>query len=446
MNARDEVLWQLAGADLPGWQSKSASTYRPSHDNADPRDVDLAHALYRCVLKNLGLLRHLTEHYAGRPINRIDPSVQMVLAIGIAQLRFFDRLPPYAVVDQAVNQTKRMKLGKAGGFVNAVLRRALREPEPKLPTTADPQDYARIVLSHPPEIFQRMVRVMGAEKALDLAARNNAEPPLIVRGKPEPREGVTITPHAQPGFLVVTGAGESVLAEWANAGIAQVQDPTSAMVVEQFDLTNATLILDRCCGVGTKTLQLAKAAPQATVVAMDKAAFRVETLKRSVERAGLKNVRVIRAGQIADIFRGTGASPVSSDCEKLNTGEAPVPRNTQSLEQFDRILIDVPCSNSGVLMRRPEARYRQSTAALDSLRELQRFILLDTLPHLAPGGQLLYSTCSIWPEENEEQIQWLVQQTPVLKLFATRATLPSISDEPRQHHDGGFFALLVKES
>lgn len=429
MNARDEALWQLAQADLPGWTTPAASKYRPSQQNADPRDVDLAHAIYRTVVKNLGLLRHLVEHYAGRPINRIDPAVQMVLAIGIAQLRFFDRLPVYAVVDQAVNQTKRMKLGKAGGFVNAVLRRALREPAPKLPTNADPQDYARIVLSHPPEIFQRMVRVMGADKALDLAARHNAEPPLIVRGMPPAREGVTLTPHEKNGFTIVTGAGESLLAEWANAGLAQVQDPTSAMVVEQFDLGGAKLILDRCCGVGTKTLQLARAAPQATIVAMDTALFRVEALNLSIENAGLTNVQAVRAGEVNQL-------------RHMRVLQTP----SGELAQFDRILIDVPCSNSGVLMRRPEARYRQSNAALASLRDLQRHILLDTLPALAPGGQLIYSTCSIWPEENEEQVQWLVQQVPGLRLVSTKVTLPSTSPEARVHHDGGFYAKLVKES
>ena len=417
MNARDYAWRQLAAARLPGWQFDSSS-FRPKHavPPEDPRDLDLAHALVRSVSKNLDHLRHLTHHYSGRTPSQIDPTVQIVLAMGLAQLRFFDRLPPYAVVDEAVNQAKRLGFGKAGGFVNAVLRRALREPSPPLPDERDAQEYARAVLSHPAPLFRRMSKLLGVEEALQLAKRQNAEAPLIVRGQPPETEGVTITPHEKPGFFVVSGAGEAQLAEWSRAGVAQAQDPTSAAVVDQLDLHDARRVLDRCCGVGTKTLQIAAKAPNAEVVAIDPARFRIEALDRSTQALGLKNVKTLVGKSMVD-----------------------------DMPPFDRILVDVPCSNSGVLIRRPEARYRQDDNALQSLEKLQKTILADTVPHLTPGGYLVYSTCSIWPEENGDQVRWLTQKYPQLRVIDLITTMPSTSDDATKHHDGGFCAVLKSE-
>ncbi|HEX8324010.1 MAG TPA: transcription antitermination factor NusB [Tepidisphaeraceae bacterium] len=418
MNARDFAWRQLATARLPGWQFDSNS-FRPKQAEppADSRDLDLAHALTRSVTKHLDHLRHLMQHYSGRTQQQIDPSVQIVICLGLSQLRFFDRLPPYAVVDEAVNQAKRLGFGKAGGFVNAVLRRALREPNPPLPKPNDAQEYARAVLSHPPVLFNRMVKLLGTDSALRLAAKDNTEAPLIVRGTPPAMDEVTVTPHEVPGFSVVTGANEAVLSEWAKAGIAQAQDPTSATVIERMELASAKRVLDRCCGVGTKTMQIAAGAPQAEVVAIDPARFRIEALQHSLSARDLKNTKTAVGKEVPD-------------------GEPP----------FDRILIDVPCSNSGVLIRRPEARYRQDDGTMRSLEKLQRTILADTVSHLQPGGMLVYSTCSIWPEENEDQVRWLTEKFPKLKVVEMQTTLPELSEDPTKHHDGGFFAVLKSES
>lgn len=417
MNARDYAWRQLAAARLPGWPF-NPNSFRPKNARPpeDPRDLDLAHALTRTVAKHLEHLRWLTKHYSGRTPQQIDPAVQIVLALGLAQLKFFDRLPPYAVVDEAVNQAKRLGFAKASGFVNAVLRRALREPSPPMPSQDDGQEYARAVLSHPAPLYARLVKLLGPESALKLAERHNAEAPLIVRGTPEPREGITVTPHSVFGFSVVTGATEAVLAEWSATGIAQAQDPTSARVIDQLELSTAKRVLDRCCGVGTKTLQIAKAAKQAEVVAMDAARFRVEALEKSLQANQITNVKTI----------------VGKD---LRPGQPP----------FDRILIDVPCSNSGVLIRRPEARYRQDDATLKSLEKLQQTILQDTIPHLAPGGVLIYSTCSIWPEENGDQVRWVTEKFPHLKVIDLQTTMPSTNPDPTKHNDGGFFAVLRAE-
>jgi len=414
MNARDEAYRQLSDAALPGWRLPTPKF----RGEVSPQDVNLAHAITRAVIKNHPLLRHLIAHYAGRPLRQIDDRAQAVLAIGLAQLRYFDRLPDYAVVDEAAEQAKRLKLGKAVGFINAVLRRAIREPDVPLPSKDDAEKYAEVVLSQPPELFRRLSKLLGKRDALRLAERNNGEAPLIVRGQPPATEGVEITPHEESGFYVLRGATESMLAEWSRAGIAQAQDPTSARVIDQLLLEDAKTVLDRCCGVGTKTLQIAAAAPKSQIIAMDPSEWRIHALKRSIRQKNVENIQPIIAGETTVLDEAL---------------------------RFDRILIDAPCSNSGVLIRRPEAKYRQEEKTLRSVEKLQRRILADTISRLAPGGRLVYSTCSIWEEENEAQVQWMIKGTPGLRVVDQRLTLPSLEADPTKHHDGGFVAVLTRD-
>jgi 16S rRNA (cytosine967-C5)-methyltransferase len=115
------------------------------------------------------------------------------------------------------------------------------------------------------------------------------------------------------------------------------------------------------------------------------------------------------------------------------------------IKTFDRVLIDTPCSNSGVLARRPEARYRQDAQTLRSLEKLQRNILLDTVNSVAPRGLLIYSTCSVWPEENEQIAQWFLAEHPQFTLLRERSTLPSFDSDPARYHDGGYFAVFARK-
>ena len=430
MNARDHAFSQLVSAQLPGWHDAPAAQHRATESPTDPRDRALGDAITTVVTKNLLLLRHLMRHYAGRNLTSIDVGVQIIIAIGLAQLRFFTRVPASAAVDEAVEQAKRLRFGKAGGFVNALLRRATREPDAPLPKITDPEQYARVVLSTPPDLFNRLEKLMGVENAIKLCVKHNTEAPTLIRladGVPlrhlqEPPAGnanVTFTPAHRAGFYVADGAIEKDYARWSLAGLAQVQDLTSALVVVASVVSSAKRVLDRCCGVGTKTLQLAAAAPGAEIVAMDSAAWRIERLNNSLSHRQITNVHTHVASMMSHV---------------------------PDAGLFDYILIDAPCSNSGVIIRRPEARYRQDARALASLAELQQRILFDTIPHLAPGGTLVYSTCSIWDDENGDVISALCAANADLKVIELKTTKPSLSDDPTQHHDGGYRALLRREA
>lgn len=424
MNARDLALDSICNSKLPGWTRAARKPAPGARGGVDTRDYALGESIAATVVRNQMLLRYLIKHYSGREHKNIDPLVQVVLAIGLAQLRFFDRIPASAAVDEAVEQTKRLKLGRASGFVNAVLRRAAREPDVALPPRDNTEQYVQIVLSHPLELFTRLTEVMGKENALKLCERHNQQAPTIVRTSDISAlagSDVKVRSHSEPGMAVVENAREADFARWAAAGLAQVQDPTSAKVVRRMELNEGARALDRCCGLGTKTLQMAEMiGSTGTVVAMDPAEPRIKRLKESLAKRNLGWVHPHVAGMMSDFM-------------------------TETDKPFNRVLIDAPCSNSGVLMRRPEARYRQDLRSLKSLQELQRRILLDTLPHIRQGGILVYSTCSIWHEENGDQIQWLCNQTPDFEVATLQTTLPSINDDATRHHDGGFVAVLKRK-
>jgi 16S rRNA (cytosine967-C5)-methyltransferase len=420
---RDFALLELDAKRLPNWPANSLKKRTPPEPPADSRDRALAENITIGVIKNLLLLQHLIQHYSGKSLKSIDPPIQKILAVALYQLRFLDRIPASAAVDQAVEQTRRFGQSKAAGFVNAILRKATRDPAPPLPSPNSPIDYARIVLSHPPELFTTLERLLGADEALKFSGHDQSEPPTTVRlsrgADPSAlaAEGIVITPHEQSGMYVVTGAKRATLAQWAADGIAQVQDPTAAAVVAHLRAEPGQAVLDRCAGLGTKTLQLREAVGETgRVIAIDPAQPRCQGLQDLLDQRQITNVTVHCAAWLKDV--------------------------PNLPEHFDRILADVPCSNSGVLARRHEARYHQNPQALASLAKLQDQILEDSAPHLAPAGLFVYSTCSVWPKENEQRIQHFLARHSEFQLDHQETTLPSFDEDPTRYRDGGYLAVL----
>jgi 16S rRNA (cytosine967-C5)-methyltransferase len=425
MNARDYALVELDARRLPGWPPVLKHTRQTPP--ADPRDRALAEQIINGVIKNLLLLQHLIGHYANRRLLQIDPLVQKILAIALYQLRFLDRIPASAAVDEAVEQTRRFRRHKATGFTNAVLRNAVRQPGPPLPSAEDdPLRHAEIVLSHPPELFRRLLDLFGLEQALRVCLHDNREPPTIVRmfhGAAVERlqdEHVHVMPHEQSGMYVVEGAKQPLLAEWAQRGIAQVQDPTAALVVDFLDVQPGQTVLDRCAGLGTKTLQIhERVGPDGLIIAVDPNGPRCQGLRHMLTQRQIQNVTVHQADMMT---RLQGLVPY----------------------EFDRILVDAPCSNSGVLPRRPEAKYAQTDKSLQSLRQLQLQIFEDTAPHLAPHGLLVYSTCSLWPQENEGVVEAFLARNSSLEKVQEKFTPPGVDEDNRQYRDGGYAVALRK--
>ena len=463
MDARDFAVLTLDEKRLPG-QPRQAFKRRSPTPPSDPRDRALGETIVIGVVKNLRLLETLLIHHASRPLDQVDPRARLVLLTALYQLRFLDRVPDHAVVTEAVRQTRSLNepgFAKAAGFVNAILREALREGDVPLPSREDdPASYAEIVLSHPRPLVEQLIGLLGEADMLRFCEHDQRTPPTLVRlvgdharedllarkitketpvspasagvgddvafdENPEPdliASRVSVRPHEQPGIVVVEGAKQADFAHWSQAGIAQVQDATSAAVVAPLDVQPGMTVLDRCCGVGTKTQQLAEqVGPTGRVYAVDALGSRVNTLRRlASRRPDLSNVTAKRAEWTAEL-----------------------PDDWPTA--YDRILIDAPCSNSGVLARRPEARYAQHAAAYADLAALQRDILADTWPRLAEGGLLAYATCSVWPGENGQIVRDFLVGRDDAEIVAEHAYLPSFeTDDPARYRDGGYVAVLRK--
>jgi 16S rRNA (cytosine967-C5)-methyltransferase len=427
MTGRDYALRLLDARLLPSWPAGLLRGERADAP-ADPRDLALAEQIFVGVVKNLLRLQHHIEHFSGKRLEQIDPLVRKILAIGLYQLQYLDRVPASAAVDEAVKQARRFGRARATGMVNAVLRNATRRQPPDDPDPAnDPQLFARLVLSHPEEIFNALVELLGTERALQFCRHDNAQPPTLLRlfagvdAAVLARPGIQILAHERAGMLVIQGARQELLGQWAQRGLAQVQDATAAAVVDHLDIRPGQLVLDRCAGLGTKTLQIQeRVGSHGRVLAVDASAGRCRGLRRLLRQRDIENVQVLHA-------------------ERLSMISADLPANL-----FDRVLIDVPCSNSGVLARRPEARY---AGQRDSLLKVQQRILDDTADAIATDGRLVYSTCSIWPDENERQIESFLVRHSRFKLVEQQTTMPSFeTSDPTRYHDGGYAASLAVKS
>ncbi|MHB1156201.1 MAG: transcription antitermination factor NusB [Phycisphaerales bacterium] len=375
----------------------------------DERDGALATAIYRTAVQRWMTLEYLLNQQLTQTMGRMEPAMRGVLLGGAAQLLFMDRLPADAVVDESVELAKRLLRPGAGGMVNAVLRKLVGlDWRSRLPAKEMTEKYLMTATSHPAVLVSEWVGRYGESDAERLLEHSNVHPPVIVRcgGETHPREGVGFEAHEEGGFVVWTGDHAGLTAFLREGEDRWVQDPTAAAAVEATGECDVKLIVDYCAGRGTKTRQLAALHRNATIVASDVDANRYAELERTF--AGHERVRVMPMREMEE-FEGR------ADC----------------------VVLDVPCSNTGVLARRPEARYRYSQKSIDGLLHVQRTIIERGVKLLAGGGTLLYSTCSVEPRENQTQAKWIEKHIG-LKRAGEGERLPG--GEGAGYHDGGYWA------
>ena len=411
----------------------------------DPRDIALARALDHAVARRWLTLEAVLSPLTSRGWDRVETNLRAVLMVGAAQLLFMDRIPAHAAIDRSVTIAKRLVRPKAGGLVNAVLRNVDRMLTGRVETfdatsrsqiplatggaltvdrelfPADPIPRLSAQTSHDPDVLARWYAAYGEEEAVRLALHNLVEAPILVAADIEPEhrpddEQPILIPHDDAGFHVFTAPHESLIPLLRQHPGARVQDPTSAAPVESLrnQPIDPKFIIDACAGKGTKTRQLRTLYPNATIIAADRDRERLSVLKKS--------------------FRSDPAITVMSWDDLLANDDIP---------PADLLVLDVPCSNTGVLARRVEARYRASTASIEELVEIQRQIFVDTFRLRAPDGHVLYATCSIEPQENERQIEWMQtwhSAEPIASSWTRPTGLPG--ESLTRYRDGGGWALL----
>jgi len=410
----------------------------------DGRDAALAHSIERLVVRRWLTLQPLLERQLTRPWERVEAGVRAALLGGAAQLFLMDRVPEHAAVAETVEWAKRSLRPGSSGMVNAVLRglagmrlerldaaavsggklddRALlpledggawRLREPIFGDAAPDRLSQRSGV--PLGLLLRWINRFGHANASDLAMHTLMPAPLVVHGLPAGLSGTAPI----PGLDAVVWEGEHaglVEAMGAHPG-ARVQDAASAMAVAMTAELRPAVIVDACAGRGTKSLQLAALHPQARVVASEPDADRRRSLHETAARGARAGIRVeVAEGEASRGLLGTA----------------------------DLLVLDVPCSNTGVLPRRAEAMHRFSPRSLDSLVQLQRRILEEHLPLLRPGGAILYATCSVEPEENERQIAWIAGRVRTATPRTERRMPEGLPGEPAsRYRDGAFAALLT---
>lgn len=374
-------------------------------------DIALEHALERAKLapRDAGLCteivygalrwrRHLDWRLAphlNRPLTKLDPWVRALLRLTAYQLLFLDRVPRWAAVDEAVSLA-RLKARKPGPaeFVNAVLRALTRSTEPP-PLPANPVEALATRLSFPDWIAARWIARSGTTEAEALMAAMNQRPPITIRVNTlrGSREDLAArlrndelaetrpTALAPEGLAVERGQ----VARWAafSEGWCAIQDEASMLIARLLDPQPGELVADTCAAPGTKATHLAQLmGNRGKIIAMDPQSARLKLLGKAAARLGVTIVEAHAGGVAALAGRWKG--------------------------HCDRVLVDAPCSNLGVLRRNPDVKWKRTEADLSRLREKQRGILAAAASLVKPGGRLVYATCSLEPDENEEVVEALV--------------------------------------
>jgi 16S rRNA (cytosine967-C5)-methyltransferase len=404
-------------------------------------DRALAQEIALGVLRWQRSLDYFIERYSRRPVARLDLSVLSSLRMGLYQLRHLSRVPQSAAVNESVNLVKIARVASAAGMVNAVLRNAARHLD-EAPGAAvdDPLERASIEVSHPPWILERWAAWAGEAESRALALANN-EPPRAafrvntLRAAADDAlahlraQGVTARPseYVQGAFVVESGPA-SAITQAVERGLIYLQDEASQLVSLLLEPEGGERILDLCAAPGSKSSHIAALTEDtAWVVACDIHPHRLATLNATCRRLGVGSIDAVA-------LDAAGEMPIAERAEK-----------------FDRVLIDAPCSGTGTLRRNPEIKWRLAPDDIPRLADLQFSLLERGAQMLASGGRLVYSTCSIEREENEDVIRRFIETGPPFRTLQPKAHSGLITPEgfvrtfPHRHGTDGFFAAALEK-
>jgi 16S rRNA (cytosine967-C5)-methyltransferase len=375
-------------------------------------DRAFALELFYGILRNRTLLNFWMDSLRD---GRLDDATRDILSIGLYQL-FMLRTSEHA----ALYETVQLAPKRRRGLINGILRAALRQ-RAELKTRANAQPLA-VRLSHPEFLIERWMKNFGRSAAIELCEWNNQPPRTyarIHRLKIDPdaffRSFSKFTPLPDtPDFFDI----KSVPNDLIERGLFYIQDPSTMMACQLLDPQPGETILDACAAPGGKTAILAQQMQdRGTLIACDRDSARIRRLSENVQRLGVSIVRPLQCN-------GMSAKAVASVAE---------------FGRFDRILLDAPCSNTGVMRRRVDVRWRLTPADFGHMQQQQLAMATAMVPLLKPGGILVYSTCSLEPEENEDIVALLQKNFPDLQLLEQKSVLPF-----RDHFDGAFAAKLLK--
>ena len=383
---------------------------------------------------------------SSQPLRKLDLEILIALRLAVYQFQFLDRVPHRAALHESVELVKHARTRSAAPFVNAVLRKLSTGMPHVSPPFRDVEVFPEVVSkawAHPLWLVERWSAQYGPPAAEAICRHDQSTPIPTIRlraaeAEEELRaEGITLTPGEFLTDARHVTSGDVTKSKAFRTRSVVIQDEASQLVAALIGRSNEPLrILDCCAAPGGKTLVIADRNPQARVVAAE--------------------LHLHRARLLQNLLRDQPrVQVVCSDVQKLPLAA-----------KFDRVLTDVPCSGTGTLARNPEIKWRLAPAGLAELRELQLAILRSAIAHLAPGGRIVYSTCSLEKEENEDVIETVLAEAPSLRLIDCKSELqrlqgqgdliardparlthgPFLRTIPGIHRCDGFFAAVLQHS
>lgn len=388
-SARDTALKVLVACRTHGAWADAALKAQLSRDQLSPQDAALCSRMVYGVTQNRLLLDFYLAAYCSQKPDHLQPPLLDILRLGAYQILFLGKVPDRAAVSEAVELAKRSGRGQAAGLVNAVLRK-LSQNKNTLPPIPDRDEakFLSIRYSHPKWLVKRLLELLGREEAEAFLAADNTAAPVTVQVNPlktTPEAltaelealGVRVTPHAWvPGCLELSGTGDLTALEPFQAGHFLVQDGAAALAARAAAVTPGQRVLDVCAAPGGKSFGAAFAMEdRGEILACDLHENKLKRIQDGARRLGLTSIRTAAAD--GREFR------------------------TEWEAAFDTVLVDAPCSGLGIIRKKPDTRYKKADD-LFTLPVVQQAILDNACRYVKPGGVLVYSTCTILPEENQQ--------------------------------------------
>jgi len=425
------------------------------------RDRHLAFELVYGVLRHYLTLDWRLDQVSRKPMVRLPLTVATTLRVAAYQLLYLDRIPASAAVNEAVQLIRKQPGHNWSGFVNAVLRNLLRQPVPPMPDPAvDPTTALSIRYACPPWLVARWLQFFGFTHAEHLCQQSLGIPPLTVRTNSLrcsrsallarfQSEGIVGQETAvSPVGLTLDKCGNPGELAALKDGWCYVEDEAAQLIPLLLDPQPGERVLDACAAPGGKTTHLAQLMKnQGTIVALDRHRGRLDRLVSNCARLGISIVQPFQY----DLSENSGAGQGN----RSSTAHPALP--ALPAQPFDRILVDAPCSALGILRRHPEGKLLKGLSTIQQARTFQRQILDQICDLLRPGGILVYSACSIEPEETTEILSGFCQQHPEFHQEPVTPWVPATGQSLITDHGhlctafqafnmDGFFACRLKKT
>lgn len=409
---REAALKALVSVDKDGAYLNISLRDILSSYNMDSRDNALAMTIAFGVTKNRLFIDNIIENLSSVKIKKMSVWIHNILRIGIYSIHFLDRIPVSATVNECVNLASRYGHRASSGFVNALLRNALKKGS-FLPQDTSKNEYISIKYSMPLWLVEKW---KGEGYGEDFFAAMNEEPPLTIRlntlkasSLPDEFHKSTLSPYA----YTYTGSGSVEKHPLYESGHISVQDIASQNAVLALRVEENMRVLDLCAAPGGKSGFIAQLMNNTgELISCDIHSHKTDLIKNNLVRLGITNTKVMQ----------NDATVFCSDFEN----------------SFDRVLADVPCSGLGVIRRKPDIKWTKSEFKNDELVKIQRSIFHNAAKYVKKGGILVYSTCTVNKAENEENTEYFLREYPQFSLIEKMQLLP------HTHNTDGFFYAVFE--